>query len=380
MNRRLRSLSAPAPPLSHVPGRDVRPLPLSAILNSLSSPRLHPLPSPSSILHPQSSLQPSSILNLPSSILAPSTSSILHPLSSHPAPRSGFTLPELRARPAFTLPQLRARPAFTLPQPRARLAFTSRERRGRHAFTLIELMVVIGIIAVLTTLLVPAFTGLKKADDVTAAAYDIKGVLEQARVYATSRNTYVWIGFFEENVSASSTVPATAGTGRVVISVVASRDGTTVYDPDSSLNPDPIDPTRLIQVNKLLKIDNAHLAIFADGDGTSNNFDTRPPVGTNLARFGNVNALPVGSSAPSTNTKFPFSYPLNGPPPSQYVFLKTLQINPRGESIVNSTYAIRRHVEVGLQPTHGTIIDSTSRNLVAIQVTGVGSDVKLYRR
>lgn len=250
----------------------------------------------------------------------------------------------------------------------------------RCAFTLVELMVVIGIIVVLTVLLAPAFTSLKSADDVTNAAYAIKAVVEQSRAFATSKNTYVWIGFYEEDGSVPSTVPATSGTGRVVISVVASKDGSVVYDPTSALNPDPLDPARLMQVGKLLKIDNAHLQILADGGGTGDLFDTRPAIGTNLARFGNINATPVSSSAPSTNTKYPFQYPLSGPPPAQYTFVKTLQIDPRGESIVNCTYAIRRLVEVGLSPARGNKVDTVARNLAAIQITGVGSDVKLYRR
>jgi prepilin-type N-terminal cleavage/methylation domain-containing protein len=60
----------------------------------------------------------------------------------------------------------------------------------RSAFTLIELVVVIGIIVVLTVLVAPAFTNIKRATDITSAAYTIKGVLEQARNYALINNTY----------------------------------------------------------------------------------------------------------------------------------------------------------------------------------------------
>src|SRR5581483_7644675 len=100
---------------------------------------------------------------------------------------------------------------------------------------------------------------LKSAGDFTSAAFTINGVLETARTYAKANNTYVWVGFYEEDVSQSSTNPATPGVGRLVLSVAASKDGTTVYDPN---NPTRIDPTRLIQVGKLTKIDNVHLATF----------------------------------------------------------------------------------------------------------------------
>jgi prepilin-type N-terminal cleavage/methylation domain-containing protein len=255
------------------------------------------------------------------------------------------------------------------------------------AFSLMELMVVIAIITILMVLVIPAFTTMKSAGDITSAAYTIKGVLEQARTYAMANNTYAWVGFYEEDVSRSSTNPATPGTGRVVISIVASTDGTTVYNPNSSLNPDPIDPTRLSQVAKLVKIENVHIPIFKKYDsGTGNAFDTRPATAASLGRFGDLNA---GTSSPSTDSKFPFQYPLGNPAPAaQYTFVKTLQFSPRGESRVNSTYDIRTEVEIGLQPTHGTlpdgnVLDANGKlvgNLVAVQTSGIGSNVKIYQR
>ena len=53
--------------------------------------------------------------------------------------------------------------------------------KAQRAFTLLELLVVIGIIAVLLVLLAPAFTTIKSAGDVTSAAYTIKGALDTAR-------------------------------------------------------------------------------------------------------------------------------------------------------------------------------------------------------
>ena len=62
-------------------------------------------------------------------------------------------------------------------------------------FTLLELLIVVGIIAVLLVLIAPAFTTIKGGGDVTSAAYTIKGTLDTARTYATANNTYTWIGF-----------------------------------------------------------------------------------------------------------------------------------------------------------------------------------------
>jgi prepilin-type N-terminal cleavage/methylation domain-containing protein len=264
----------------------------------------------------------------------------------------------------------------------------------RAAFTLLELLIVIGIIALLLVLLAPAFTTIKGAGDVTSAAYTIKGVLDTARTYAEANNTYTWVGFFEEDIS--SATPGTAGNGRVVMSIVASKDGTTVYNPN---NPGSIDATRLIQVGKLVKIDNFHLPIFSPGLSTGDTFDTRPwpspaPTPANDSRFGEIN-LSGTQSAPTTNTQFPFQYPVGTPAPqAQYTFQKTLQFNPRGESTINSglgmggvTYNVKQIVEIGLIQTHGNVVPTPTPsagnyvgNVAAVQITGFGGSVKIYRR
>lgn len=305
----------------------------------------------------------------------------------------GFTLPQQRAPRAFTLPELRGRHAFTLPQLGAPHAFTLPERRGRHAFTLIELLVVMGIIALLMVLLVPAFNGLKGANDLTNAAYTVKSVLEQARAYAKANNTYTWIGFFEENGAVSPTNPATAGNGRLVLSTVASKDGTNVYGSATG----PIDPTQLIQVSKLMRIENIHLPLFAVGSGTGDTFDARPVLqldltaGYNYGRFGELNAA-IPNTAPYT-TPYSFQYPVGAPAPSaQYTFRKLLQFNPRGESRVNGdSYDLRRVVEIGLIQTRGGAIPNPtsgagtseatySGNVIAVQIAGISGAVRIFKR
>src|SRR6266404_9503728 len=138
--------------------------------------------------------------------------------------------------------------------------------RRSFGFTLIELLIVIGIIAVLLVLMAPAFTNIKGGTDVTSAAYTIQGVLDTARTYAKANDTYTWVGFYEEDGSVPSVIPApkpcSGCAGRLVMSIVASKDGTTIYNPAA---PGTIDPTRLIQVGKLVKIDNVHLAILNPG-------------------------------------------------------------------------------------------------------------------
>src|SRR6266480_686088 len=105
-------------------------------------------------------------------------------------------------------------------------AETQKFHDSAHAgFSLIEVLVVIAIIVLVTAFIVPAFTSIKFGGDVTGSAYTIKGVLDQARTYAMANNTYTWVGFYEEDVSTPSTNPPTPGIGRIVMSIVASKDG-----------------------------------------------------------------------------------------------------------------------------------------------------------
>jgi len=133
---------------------------------------------------------------------------------------SAFTLPKLRERFAFTLlsnfrspvsglrspvPKFstsyfvisasqreRAR-AFTLRQRERLSAFTLPKLRERFAFTLLEILVVIGIIAIMMGLIAPAVTSLSKSNGRKAAIANLLGGIEQARAEAikSGQATYV---------------------------------------------------------------------------------------------------------------------------------------------------------------------------------------------
>jgi Tfp pilus assembly protein FimT len=245
------------------------------------------------------------------------------------------------------------------------------QRERASAFTLLELLIVVGIIALLLVLIAPAFTYIKGGADVTSAAYTIKGVLDTARTYAKANNTYTWVGFFEEDVSQASTNPATTGVGRLVMSIIASKDGTTIYDPNNLAT---IDPTKLIQVDKLTKIDNLHLWTHTDiPPGTGSTFDTRPNVASIYC---------VGDSSPA-NSATPFQYPVANPAPAaQYTFQKVLQFSPRGETRVNNnSNSPQSAAEIAFEQTHGAATPAAiPANMVAIQVNGFAGDVRIYRR
>jgi hypothetical protein len=141
---------------------------------------------------------------------------------------------------------------------------------------------------------------------------------------------------------------------------------------------DPPNQTALIQVGKLAKVDNVHLKTFSPPTTTPppDTFDTRPVVSSNAAKIGDDTdtAPPIPALT--------FHYPLGtSGDQAQYQFQKIIQFNPRGEGVIdNSNYTMAPVSEIGVQPTHGTTLDPTSANPVAIQFTGFGGSVKIYRK
>jgi type II secretory pathway pseudopilin PulG len=243
---------------------------------------------------------------------------------------------------------------------------------------LIELLVVIGLMLALMVFVAPAFQTIKSGTDASSAAYTIKGALDTARSYAMANNTYTWVGFFEENGSISSTNPASAGNGRIVISIVASKDGTEPFTSVSSPAADMDSTgTKLSQVGKLVKIDSMHLRTFGNGTGTGNTFPTRPAIPGSFP-----DNAKIGDTSPPDSLRY-FHYPANVPEASlQYKFVKMIQFNPRGECRPqNDNYEMRAVIEVAFQPIRGTAVSSVDDSKdCAVQLTGLGGSTKIYQR
>lgn len=279
------------------------------------------------------------------------------------------------------------------PQPRATVQrFNASTLQRRNAFTLLELLIVIGIIALLMILIVPAFTTIKSAGDFAYAVYGIQGLLENARTYAKANHTYVFVGFAEVDPSVNPSVsPQTPSPpyGRVAVAAVASKDGTRQYQyltsgQGNDWTANYSDGSHLVAIGKLRRYENLHFLVdfppWSFTDHPNSNMARHEPTGT-FNTLGNAGSMSVT----------PFTWPLGSPlsPPSayQYRFDKVINFDPRGIArIAGSGNAdeIAQVIEIDFQQTHGTLVppvpsDQDVGNHAAIQIAPMSGEIRVYR-
>jgi Tfp pilus assembly protein FimT len=96
--------------------------------------------------------------------------------------------------------------------------------RSRGGFSLLEMLVILGIIALLVSLALPSFNSMSSARSLAQGAYDAATFLELARSEAVTRRTYVWVGFQNTRVGLEQ---------ELQIGAVYSSDGTSDSSPDN---------------------------------------------------------------------------------------------------------------------------------------------------
>jgi len=101
---------------------------------------------------------------------------------------------------------------------------------GTRGFSLVEMLTVMALVAILSTAAMTSLTGMGSASRLGAAATSVASFLEQARTYAVTQNTYVYVGFLPRASGTSS------GEIEMKLLAVASRDGSSVLPAGGTLD------------------------------------------------------------------------------------------------------------------------------------------------
>ena len=142
------------------------------------------------------------------------------------------------------------------------------------AFSLIELLIVIGIVAILAAFAVPAFNSIGQARGVTEAAFQIAAAAELARSEAVARRTFVWLGLQNQT---------NFGNTDLRVGIVYSKDGSSTNTNGTNLQP----------IARPLLIQRAGLVAVSAVE-----------VGTNLSAASDLSANTGTGTMEAANTRF----------------------------------------------------------------------------
>jgi type II secretory pathway pseudopilin PulG len=264
---------------------------------------------------------------------------------------------------------------------------------------LVELLTVVAVMVALMALAIPAFTAIRGGADFSSEVYNITGMLDEARSYAVANSTYVLAGIAEvSSAQDSAASPQAAGTGRIAVAIVASKNGTRPYQsllPNNLASwPTAAFPTgygtgsAFVPVTALMAFQNIHM-VDLQYNGAS---PLTVPASGKMSRpvlSSYYYDLPNGSCSSSTTFAWPMGVAFNASP--QYSFSKVIEYDPQGSARIISisnpaSYpeAIPLYLELGLEPAHGAAVSTpssgqSSGQIAAIQITGITGASHIYR-
>lgn len=216
------------------------------------------------------------------------------------------------------------------PSPELAICRKSFRRRG---FTLMETLVIISVFAVMLTLVVPAVSGMKRGQALGQQVESLSSFLEQARVMAVGRNTFVWVGFHEKKES---------GTPVVIVNAVVGRSG----------QASDLANSKFQQAMKPLYLRNAMLDAKA--------YESLPG-------FSVVNNQDVSQS--------PLSFRQSVGTDANVQFGSVIVFSPAGGARISQT-ALSRLIGIGLAA--GPVKNNT--DVAAVQISGLNGNISIYRK
>lgn len=196
-------------------------------------------------------------------------------------------------------------------------------RRFHQAFSLVELLLVVGVIAILLGLGAPALVGIIQGQGMKRAVNEVSQLVDVARLEAMSMSTWVWLGFDQREVD---------GRQELVAVIVASKDGT------RSLAPGNLKAiTRPIRIPDVKVLDS-------------------------LTSWG---ATGSGTTVPLSGSSFAFSETVGGD--SRDFSGTVLAFNSRGEAALDDS-ATPSWIEIGLREMRGDV--EVPERTASIRVSG----------
>jgi prepilin-type N-terminal cleavage/methylation domain-containing protein len=234
------------------------------------------------------------------------------------------------------------------------------------AFSLLELLVVMAIIVVMSSLAGPAMNAIRGGGDFNMAAYNISDALQQARAYAMAKNTFVYFGIKEVDANKDT---LDDGTGSLAVAIVASKSGERPYGQNpAALSNDPTAANAIIPISRLQKFSNTHLADALSSDGGMADRETSQSQVVSIA---------------SKDAATSFMWPVGAA--SGKEFKHVIEFDPQGVARVQTASttnvrSIKGWIEIPLQRSHGSAgAGASEKNQAAIQVDGMTGAVRVFR-
>lgn len=227
----------------------------------------------------------------------------------------------------------------------------------RTAFTLLELLVVISIVGMVAALVAPGL-GSGQAARASNAIWEIADTITQARSYAMTKNTYVYLGVGEYDSSQAVSGSQKNGIGRIGLFAVTSKTGSRLATLDSSSS---------LAISKL---------VMMDGVATAASAPTLPNM-ESLATLGGTNIQPVSGTA--------LISPLSGPPRASMGTV--IEFDPRGSARIWTgaapSRAITSPLELVLLPAKGNLAMDPStaagKNFAVVRINAFTGAPTIFR-